>query len=435
MAMPDSAETNAPAAGSRGLLRSVGPAIIVASVVLGPGSIFTASKVGAQFGYTMAWVPVAAAILMLGAVATAARLGVVLRGTLCQELAARLGRSAAVFVGLVIFVIVATFQYSNNTAVIAACEPLLELAGLAQPREESVLKTTISIVALVLLNGLILLVLFGFRRLYPPLEKTMMALVLIMLVGFLGNLLLVQPSLEDIVAGLVPRWPSGDTAAWLSLLGLTGTTFSVAGAFYQSYLVREKGWDEHHLRQGLIDSTLGIAILGGITLVVMTTSAAVLLGGAKELNDAADVARQLEPLFGPAAVVLFSLGLFAAAFSSFLVNAMVGGTLLSDGLGLGARIDALWPKLLTALALLVGMGIAIRVTISDEPPVAMIILAQSLTVLGMPVLAFSLLYLATARDVRSRMPVWLIVLVALGCLASLALAAKTTVEIWGKVSG
>jgi Mn2+/Fe2+ NRAMP family transporter len=209
----------------------------------------------------------------------------------------------------------------------------------------------------------------------------------------------------------------------------------VAGAFYQAYLVREKGWGERHLRQGLLDSTLGIGILGGITLVIMTTSAAVFLGRAATLKDVADVARQLEPLFGSAALVLFSLGLFAAAFSSFMVNAMIGGTLLADGLGLGARIDGLWPKRLTALALVVGMGIAIPVKIAGEAPVAMIILAQSLTVLGMPVLAFSLLYLATTRDVRSRIPRWLIALVALGCLASIALAGRTVLKIWDMPSG
>ena len=36
--------------------RAVGPAIITASVVLGPGSILSASKIGYQHGYAMVWV-------------------------------------------------------------------------------------------------------------------------------------------------------------------------------------------------------------------------------------------------------------------------------------------------------------------------------------------------------------------------------------------
>ena len=41
---------------SKSTLRTLGPALIVASVVLGPGSILTASQVGASFGYELVWV-------------------------------------------------------------------------------------------------------------------------------------------------------------------------------------------------------------------------------------------------------------------------------------------------------------------------------------------------------------------------------------------
>ena len=42
---------------------------------------------------------------------------------------------------------------------------------------------------------------------------------------------------------------------------LVGTTFSVAGAFYQAYLVREKGWTIEDSKRGLIDSVEGIVSL------------------------------------------------------------------------------------------------------------------------------------------------------------------------------
>ena len=34
---------------------------------------------------------------------------------------------------------------------------------------------------------------------------------------------------------------------------LIGTTFSVAGAFYQAYLVRQKGWTNTDLGRGTVD--------------------------------------------------------------------------------------------------------------------------------------------------------------------------------------
>ena len=82
----------------RATLRSIGPAIIVAAVVLGPGSILTSSKVGAQFGWFGVPVLMVAVILMIGMVALSARLGVVYRNSLCDELALRLNRPVAVAV-------------------------------------------------------------------------------------------------------------------------------------------------------------------------------------------------------------------------------------------------------------------------------------------------------------------------------------------------
>ena len=58
-------------------LQSIGPAIIVAAVVLGSGSILTSSKVGATFGLIGVPVILGAAILMIAMVALSARLGVV----------------------------------------------------------------------------------------------------------------------------------------------------------------------------------------------------------------------------------------------------------------------------------------------------------------------------------------------------------------------
>ncbi len=110
---------NAPGSDSllRRFFRALGPAIIVASVVLGPGSILTASKVGTEHGYDLLWVLVASTLMMIGMVGLSAHLGVTMRTTLCGALAARVGRWAAVVVGLTAFLIVACFQTSNNVAV------------------------------------------------------------------------------------------------------------------------------------------------------------------------------------------------------------------------------------------------------------------------------------------------------------------------------
>ncbi len=414
---------------------SLGPAIIIATVVLGPGTILTNSKVGCEFGYSMLWLLVSAVVLMIGMTALSGYLGAIGDRTLCGEVAHRLGRSVAAGVGILVFLIVACFQGTNNAAVLASVEGL---SGGGQ------VGTAAQIAILAVLNGVLLAALYGFRKLYQPLERLMVVLVASMLVAFGVNLALARPSLLGVLMGMIPTLPATSApggpspkALW-SVFGLVATTYSVAGAFYQSYLVREKQWTVDDTKRGLTDTIVGIAMLGVISAIIMSTAAAALNGKVEpdELSSVSVIARQLEPLFGSFATRLFSLGIFAAAFSSFLGNALVGGTILSDSLGLGSRIDDAWPRRFTGLALLVGMGMSVASMLAGSNMVDVIIFAQALTVLGVPALAAILLWLGLdARRNGSPLPTWVLVLAVAGNVASVLLAVRAAASVWGALLG
>lgn len=413
----------------KGWFSSIGPAIIVASVVLGPGSIFLASAIGAEFGYALLWVPLFSTALMICLVMISSRLGVTYERTLLEELAHKLGRPVAAFLGLIVFLITASFQTGNNAAILFAIDPLLEMAT-NQPAEE-IRGGFMSATILVLLNGFILAVLFGFRKLYPPLEKIMIGLVMIMLLGFFVNLMFAEPSVLEIGRGLIPSFPQASEGQaplnWTLVFGFFATTVSIGAVFYQSYLVKEKGWKIKDVKSGMTDSILGIALLGLISAIIMITAAAVLYDatGNSTLGSAGDVARQLEPLFGPAAVILFSLGLFAGALSSFMVNAMVGGTLLADGLGLGGMMDQKATRMFTAAALLLGMTIAL--ISGGTAPSEVITFAQALTILGLPILSLGMIYLVTRPELTGEraFPIWMKVVLIIGFMVILLLAVRT----------
>jgi Mn2+/Fe2+ NRAMP family transporter len=415
---------------------ALGPAVIVASVVLGPGSILSNSKVGAAYGFSMVWVLLLASGLMMTMVALGARLGVVLEGTMCDELAARVGRPFAAIVGLTIFLICAGFQFGNNLGVLAAIEPWLPEP--AEKGEGIAGLLTVPNLILVLLNAAIIVFLFGLRKLYKPIERLMMILVGMMILAFFGNFvfLLFMGGGERVAEEAASSTAGGPQSAdaLIAVLGVIGTTFSVAGAFYQAYLVREKGWGLGDLRQGLIDSVAGISVLGAISLVIMLTAAISFYGRVVKLENVADVARQLEPLFGPAALILFSLGLFAGAFSSFMVNAMIGGAMLSDGLGLGGKMDSLTTKTFTTAALLVGMIVAVCVPAGNR--VGLLVFAQAATVIGLPLLALSMLYLATRSDLSGEraVPGWLKFAALIGLIVVLISAVRLAWMVVPKVS-
>ncbi|QDT08400.1 NRAMP family divalent metal transporter [Planctomycetes bacterium K23_9] len=412
------------------LFRSVGPAIIVAAIVLGPGSILTSSKVGATFGLVGLPVVAVATVLMIAMVALAARLGVVYENSLCDELASRLGRGVAVAIGLTLFVLVAFFQSSNNIALIGGLEPMFG---------DTPLPFGVRAALLVAVNGVVIASLYLLRNLYGSIESMMKILIGLMTIAFLFNFIQIFLNPPEVVnaAAALPD-ATTDNRDWLALMGMIGTTFSVGGAFYQGYLVKEKGWGLSQAREGVVDSFISISVLGMVTAMILLTSWKVFYGRAEpvQFDSVGDVAKQLEPLFGSAAKIIFCLGILAGGLSSFLVNALIGGTVMSDSLGKGSKLSDKWPLHLTTSALVVGMVVAIASMARSGSTVHLITLAQALTVLGIPALAAALIYLGTRKELTGprRVPKWMIVIASIGFCVACVSACMTASKVYQKLN-
>jgi manganese transport protein len=405
-------------------LRSIGPAVIVAAVVLGPGSILTSSKVGASFGLLGLPIVIGATILMIGMVALSARLGAVYEASLCDELASRLGRWVAVAIGCTLFALVALFQSSNNVALVGGLEPMFGNQPLPFWLRAGILLIS---------NTLIIACLYVLQDLYRHIERWMKLLLALMAVAFLVNFMVVFASPQSDKVAM-----ANSSLDLLPLLGMIGTTFSVGGAFYQAYLVKQKGWGLQDVQRGLTDSILSISMLGLVTAMILVTSWRVFYGSPTpvELSSVGDIARQLEPLFGSTAKLVFCMGILSGALSSFLVNALIGGTVMSDSLGKGARLEDKWPVHLTTLALLIGMFVAIASLAKEGSTVHLITLAQACTILGIPALAASLIFLGTRKELTGErsVPKWMIGLATLGLCASCLLAVVTASKVIEKLS-
>jgi len=408
------------------LFSSFGPAIIVAAIVLGPGSILTSSKVGAQFGYIGIAAIVLAVVLMIAMVALAGRIGVIYEDSPCDQLAQRLGRPVAVVVGVTLFGLVAIFQYSNNVAIISGLAPLLETENY------SLMSGATPAIILISFNALVIFCLYWKRHLYRSVETLMKFLIGLMVVAFLINFFVIYFSSR----GYVPV-KSEEAPEILVLVGLMATTFSVGGAFYQAYLVKEKGWKLLDAKRGVTDSVVSISVVGILSTIILMTSARVFYGRPEPvvLSGVGDVAMQLQPLFGPWAKVVFCMGIFAGAFSSFLVNALVGGTVLSDSIGKGSRLGEGWTLGLTTVALLCGLVVALLNLSDAKSTVNLITFAQALTVLGIPALAAALLYLGTRPDLTGerKVPAWIINLGWAGLVVAGALAIRTATAVLDKL--
>ncbi len=399
----------------RRLFQSVGPGLITACVVIGPGSILTSSQIGASQGFSKVWVVLASVFFMMTYTQLAARLGAASQQSVGSLIRQHAGRPLAILIGLGVFFISATFQFGNNLGVHSALGTVAD-----------------SDYWIFLVNAVAIVCMFSFRNLYKQLERLMTWLVGFMLVSFAMNLWFAKPNMAEFRAGMLPDFSGGSID--LPLLGLVGTTFVISAAYYQAYLVRFKGWQAEDVRKGMLDACVSAALMALITLMIMSTAAAVLRG--KELLSVSDVANQLQPLFGDKGRLIFGMGLFSAAFSSFLVNSMIGGFILSDGLNLGDRPEQLAPRIFSTLVLLVGMFVALYVIQSGITPVSAIVVAQAVTVLAAPLLAGTLLWLTNLKSVMGplRNGPLLNAAAGLGLLLLIAMSwYVATAKVWPKI--
>lgn len=357
-------------------LRNLGPGLITAALVFGPGSLTVASKLGAAYAYQMVWLIPVSISFMIVFTQMSARIGWTASDSLVQLIRHRYGTLLTFLLGLGVLGVTASFQAGNATGAGLAFSEMLE-----RPFEPFVLGV-----------GLLALGLLFTHRLYQVLEKIMLVLVGTMLVAFLITLWQVAPDWGAFWRGWIPHWEPDGTVL---VVAMVASSFSVVGAFFQGYLVQEKSWKAGSLQQAAREPVAGILILGLLSLMVMASAGQVLYDIEQPVNTAADMARVLQPAFGEFTQGIFLLGLFGASFSSLMGNATIGGTIIADTLGWGKSWTS--TKVRACMGLIIVLGTAVAL-IFGGLPLELIVFAQGITVVLVPLIGLMLLLLANDRE-------------------------------------
>lgn len=361
------------------IFRLLGPGIITAALIFGPGSLTITSKLGSAFGYRLLWIVIIATFFMIIFTVISARTGLEINESLIRVIRTKYGKFLSYLVGISIALVTISFQTGN------AIGAGLAAAGLFE-------NPTAPWIIFFSLTAIILLF---FRSFYSILEKLMIFLVILMVLSFMVTLIISSPAIPAVLAGFIPAIPSG--SEFLSI-ALIASSFSLVGAFYQAYLVREKGWEFGKENLATRESITGILILGFISMIVLMTAGSVLNTSGIEVRSAADMGRALEPLFGHLAYFIFMLGLFAASFSSLVGNATLGGTILADTFLLGDKLSN-WPvRILIMVIITIGAFIAV---VFRRFGIQLIIIAQSVTIIIAPLFGI-MLYIIAMKPVTER---------------------------------
>lgn len=120
----------------------------------------------------------------------------------------------------------------------------------------------------------------------------------------------------------------------------------------------------------------------------------------------------------------------------FVINAMIGGSILADGIGKPAKLSDPWSRRFTVVVLLIGMAIAMIVLYTPIKKVDAIIFGQALTVVGNPLMAATILWLANRKDIMGdrRNTLVLNILGGLGLLVVTVMSIRVLILIVLKLS-
>ncbi len=405
-------------------LRNLGPGLLVAAAFIGPGTVTTASVAGASTGYALLWALAFSIIATIVLQEMSARLGLVSREGLGEALRTTFDNALikAVTVILVVSAIgigTAAFETGNITG---AATGLSSIGGFSS----DVWSGIVGVAAFVLLAS----------GVYKVIERVLVALVIIMSVVFIATAIIVQPNVGDILAGLfAPGIPEGSLVTVIALIGTTVVTYNF---FLHSSSVQDK-WPEsvptdEALSGARFDTTASVTLGGIITLAIVVTGAAAFFGTNTEVETAADMALQLEPLLGPAAKVFFAVGIFAAGMTSAVTAPLAAAYATTGALGWSRDLKSWRFRAVWMVVLVFGTVLAVFVGAS---PTQIIVFAQAANGLLLPLVAVFLLIVMNRGDLLGNYRNGVIgnVLGAIVVLVALFLGVRTIFSVLTTIFG
>jgi Mn2+/Fe2+ NRAMP family transporter len=301
-----------PASGRRfqlsGLLASVGPGLVYGLTVLGAGDIVSNTTAGASYGYHLIWALGMSLIFRYVWVNTSAKY-VLVSG---ESLLTGYGR-VGIWVPLVVLVALFPIRHFENQFLIlmtGSAAQLLCPLPTAWSQEIWALLFALVGFAMMFWGG------------YPIIESFCK-----LLIGLMGGSLLIagllsNPDPAAIVEGtFIPSLPQvqGLYSALLIVMALIGTEAGSTGNLTYAYFILEKGWKgASRLRKQRVDLVLGVVCLFVMGALVQIAAAGVIHPLGLQLEEPADMGRVFSETQGPLGLLVFSLGLWGAAFTSFV---------------------------------------------------------------------------------------------------------------------
>ncbi|MGL4338853.1 MAG: Nramp family divalent metal transporter [Rhodoglobus sp.] len=364
----------------RATMLALGPAFVAAIAYVDPGNVAANLTAGSQYGYLLLWVLVVANLIAVLVQYQSAKLGIVTGQSLPEMLGKRLATGPRRL-------------YWVQAELVALATDIAEVLGGA-------IALYLLFGVPLLLGGLIVgvasmgLLLVQSHRSQRSFEIVIIALLAVIVVGFVSGLFFSGMNPAAALAGLSPRFAGTDSV--LLATSMLGATVMPHVIYLHSALARDRyGVTQDPVRiRSLLKATrwdvaAALCIAGAVNISMLLLAASALRGidGTDTIEGAhAAVVATLGPTIG----VIFALGLLASGLASTSVGTYAGSTIMG-GL-LTVRVPLVLRRGVTLIPALVLLAVGF------EPSRALVI-SQVVLSFGIPFALIPLVFLASSTTV------------------------------------
>ena len=334
----------------RGPVAMLGPAFIAAIAYVDPGNFATNISAGAEFGYRLVWVVVLANLMAMPVQFLSAKIGIVTGKTLPEVCRGRYGAGVRWALWL-------------QAEIVAMATDLAEFVGAALGLY---LLFGVAMLPAALITAVVAFIVLGLQaRGYRSFERAIVALLLIIVAGFLYELVNSSPDPGQAFTGLAPTLP-GDGAAYLAV-GIIGATVMPHVVYLHSALTSQRVVcvtdDDRRsvLRFERWDVVVALGLAGVINLSMLMVAAKLFHGsGQTGISGIEDAHAGLASLAGGGAALVFAVALLASGVSSSSVGTFAGQVVMAGFLNF--RIPLVLRRLVTMVPALLVIGLGLNAT-------------------------------------------------------------------------
>jgi len=364
----------------RATLSMLGPAFVASIAYVDPGNFATNLQGGAQFGYLLLWVVLAANLIAMLIQYLSAKLGIVTDRNLPEVVRERFPRPV-------------TWGMWVQAEIMAMSTDIAEFLGAALGLN---LLFGVPLLPAGLLTGVIAFAILelqtrGFRRF----ELAITALLGLIFLGFLYETLKIGPSVHDSLRGLIPGL-SGTSALYLAV-GIIGATVMPHVIYLHSALtqgrtpVRNERERARVLRFERLDVIIALGLAGIVNMAMLAVAAKLFHTPALSgLSTIPQAHMEFGRLVGGTAALAFAVALFASGASSSSVGTYAGQVVMAGFINV--RIPLLLRRALTMIPALIVLALGMN-------PTDALVLSQVVLSFGIPFALIPLVMLTGRRDV------------------------------------